>query len=152
MTSSWAHPLPRMGFYSQEFQSCEGHLGWRLLTLQQQLQTPLSCHTSTVTFHSKLRNGRAGALPQRATTRRLQALLPGAPHKHITELTTDYVSMAIFELLHPKASSSGLICTLVEEQQVQHHARDEQTHPGTECFPWKPTPRESFKYGNVVDF
>lgn len=84
---------------------------WMLLTLQQQPQTPLFCHTSTAIFHSKLRNaGARGTATQDATTRRLQALLPGVPHKHVTELTIDYVSMVIFELLHSKASSLGMIC------------------------------------------
>lgn len=50
-------PTPKDGILQSGIQSCEGHLGWHLLTLQQQLQTPLSCHSSTVTFHSKLRNG-----------------------------------------------------------------------------------------------
>lgn len=87
-----------------------------LLTLQQQpsCSSPrllLSCHTPTAIFYSKLRStGAQGAATQDATTRRLQALLPRVSHKHITELTIDYVSMVIFELLHSKASSLGMIC------------------------------------------
>lgn len=83
---------------------------WMLQTLQHSPRLP--CPVTPPQPPSIQSSGRPepGTATQDATTRRLQALLPGVSHKHITELTIDYISMVIFELLHSKASSSGRIC------------------------------------------